>query len=75
MSSDFGTRNRNESADREVLRIMTNPSLDTYLLAARELLLAAGQNNPAMAAQDVALLQESIELVDRTRLNIGESNE
>ncbi|WP_170938242.1 hypothetical protein [Halorubrum sp. Hd13] len=46
---------------------MSDCSPDTYLVAARELLVAVGQRHPHMPSEQRALVQEAIEHVDRVQ--------
>lgn len=54
---------------------MNHLSTETYLIAAQELLLTAGQNSPHLSAEQYAYLQEAIEFVDRTQRLLEETNE
>lgn len=45
---------------------MNQPSSETYLIAARELLLTLGQSRPDLSAEAHANIQEAIEHIDRT---------
>ena len=54
---------------------MNSPSTETYLIAAQELLLTAGQNTPDMSAEQYAYLQEAVEFVERTQRLLEEQYE
>lgn len=54
---------------------MNHPSTETYLIAAQELLLTAGQNTPELSAEQYAYIQEAVEFVDRTQRSLEESHE
>lgn len=54
---------------------MSNPSTETYLIAAQELLLTAGQNSPNLSAEQYAYLQEAVEFVERTQTLLEEQYE
>lgn len=54
---------------------MGNPSTQTYLIAAQELLLTAGQNTPNLSAEQYAYLQEAVEFVERTQQLLEDQHE
>lgn len=54
---------------------MSNPSTETYLIAAQELLLTVGQSTPNLTAEQYAYLQEAVEFVERTQQLHEQNNE
>lgn len=54
---------------------MDSPSHTSYLVAARELLIATGQSHPNCSAQIQAALQEAIENIEDAHEGLQESNE